>query len=107
MPAAKLPAAVSEEDDQPQVNRLRELQAEYDQDSFQYLLQKAELRVNCQMCYLPFEARIDKMSFELFLQEALPRELLLLGNTRLAKYYQQYCGGKDLPIKVVAADRPF
>lgn len=40
------------------------------------------------MCYLPFEARIDKMSFELFLQEALPRELLLLGSSRTAKYYQ-------------------
>ncbi len=59
------------------------------------------------MCYLPFEARIDKMSFELFLQEALPRELLLLGNSRVAKSYQQYCGSKNLPIKVVAADRPF
>jgi hypothetical protein len=106
-PAKQLPIAAAEEEELPQVNRLHELQAEYDHGGFKYLLQKADLRINCQMCYLPFEARIDKLSFELFLQEALPRELLLLGSSRTAKYYQQYCASKDLPIKVVAADRPF
>lgn len=47
-------------------NRFRELQKQYSQ-TFNYSVSRTEVYVRCQICYLPFESRIDKISFELLL----------------------------------------
>jgi hypothetical protein len=61
-----------------QFNRFKELQKEYSK-SFNYKLYNQELRVNCRACYLPFEARMDQETFELFLLNSNPKDVVLLG----------------------------
>jgi hypothetical protein len=50
-------------------NRFRELQKIYSQ-AFNYSTQRQEVFVRCQTSYLPFECRIDRISFELLLLQA-------------------------------------
>ena len=47
-------------------NRFRELQKQYSH-TFNYSMTKSDVFVRCQTSYLPFEFRIDRVSFELLL----------------------------------------
>ena len=59
-------------------NRFTELQKEYGQQ-FKYQFNNYELKIACRVSYLPFEARFDKETFELFIRTTAPKELLLVG----------------------------
>ena len=52
-------------------NRFKELQKIY-KERFKYTFLKMDLKVQCQICYLPFEGRLDQETFELILQNTMP-----------------------------------
>lgn len=61
-------------------NRFKELQKQYSQP-FNYSSSKAEVYVHCQVSYLPYECRIDKVSFELMLLQTQPKNLVILNSS--------------------------
>ena len=58
-------------------NRFKLLQSEYGRE-FKYSLFNQEIKINCKSCYLPFEARMDKETYELFMLQTLPKDLILI-----------------------------
>ena len=83
-----------------QYNRFKELQKEYSK-SFNYKLYNQELRVHCRSCYLPFEARMDQETFELFLLNSNPKDVVLLGfsNQSLEKT-KNFCSQNEIGINL-------
>ena len=81
-------------------NRFKELQNEYGQQ-FRYEYKSQELRVACLVCYLPFEGRFDKETFELFLLNTMPKELLMMSSssTRVQRT-RDFCQSNLLPITI-------
>jgi len=37
--------------------------------------------VDCEVSYIPFEARIDKVSFELMLRKAMPKNIIVVNTS--------------------------
>lgn len=56
---------------QENVNRFRDLTLLYS-GIFKYALKPVEVNIKCSVSYLPYEARIDRVSFEYFLISAMP-----------------------------------
>ncbi len=42
---------------------------------------ETEVEVKCGVCYIPFEGRMDRVSFELMLMKAHPKELIIINTT--------------------------
>ena len=95
-------------------NRFTELQTEYGQQ-FTYQYNSFELRtknaaqssrspktieMNCRVLYLPFEGRLDKDSYELFLRNTMPKELLMIGDTTRINTVKEFVQSNFLPIRV-------
>ena len=84
-------------------NRFKELQKEYGR-KFEYQFQSQELRVNCKICCLSFEGRLDNETFGLFLMNTVPDQLLFItSNPKKIGKTKEFCLKNDIDIKVYQA----
>lgn len=81
------------------------LQKEYGRD-FKYSLFNQELKVNCRARYIPFEARMDQETFELFLLQTLPKDLVLIGkDASKVTQMKEFCKQNDLSVNIHQAPK--
>ncbi|CDW72718.1 cleavage and polyadenylation specificity factor subunit 2-like [Stylonychia lemnae] len=62
-------------------NRFKDLQKRYGKN-FLYNTQETQFQIKCKISYIPFEARIDKTSFELMLRQIQPKQLIVINSSR-------------------------
>jgi hypothetical protein len=58
-------------------NRFKDLQKEWGQKYF-YTEQAKDINIKCSVAYLPFEGRIDRVTFEVFLHKTQPKNLIMV-----------------------------
>jgi hypothetical protein len=62
---------------------------------------ETQVDVKCGVCYIPFEGRMDSVSFELMLIKAQPKELIIINTTeKKASKIEEFCKLNDLHTKV-------
>ena len=71
-------------------NRFKDLQKEYGQ-KFIYKEQTKDINIKCSVAYLPFEGRIDRVTFELFLHKTQPKNLIMVNLDSAIHHVKQYC----------------
>lgn len=72
-------------------NRFKDLQKEYSQP-FDYKSKNMDISIKCSVSYLPFEGRIDRVTFELLLFQTGVKNLIMINSgSNKVKHVQQYC----------------
>jgi hypothetical protein len=62
------------------------------------------VEINCAVSYLPFEGRIDRVTFELLLHKAQPKELIMINSaSSKIKHVQLYCAANNVNTHVQQA----
>jgi len=78
-------SAVKKEEIQKQsYNRFKDLQKRFAKQFMYHRNQhygQNKVKVQCKITYIPFEARLDRTSFELMIRETKPQNLILLNAT--------------------------
>lgn len=89
-------------------NRFKELQKEYDGKNsskpFVYEFQSHDIGVKSRACYLPFEGRFDAETFDLFLLNTIPKELMFItDNSNKLQRAREFCDKNQLPVIITQA----
>jgi hypothetical protein len=64
------------------------------------------MRVNCKICCLSFEGRLDQETFELFVMNTMPEYLLMISsNGKKISKTQEFCTKNELTIKLLQAPK--
>jgi len=81
-------------------NRFKDLQRRYALP-FEYSSKPTDVEINCAVSYLPFEGRIDRVTFELLLHKAQPKELIMINSaSSKIKHVQLYCAANKVNTHV-------
>ena len=67
---------------------------------FQYQTKRVEVTIKCAVSYLPFEARMDRVTFELFLLKTQPQKLLLINGPKKTSHLKDFCSRNNLAIEL-------
>ena len=84
-------------------NRFKELQKEYDGKNsskpFVYEFRSHDIGIKSRACYLPFEGRFDAETFDLFLLNTIPKELMFItDNSNKLQRAREFCDKNQLPV---------
>ena len=62
---------------------------------------QSKVKVQCKITYIPFEARLDRTSFELMVRETKPQNLILLNATvKQTNKISSFIASQNLHINV-------
>ena len=62
--------------------------------------------IKCKACYLPMEARMDRVSFELLMRKTQPKNLVLVnGSDAKVNQIMKFCESNQVETKVQRANK--